>query len=109
MTKRILFVCTGNIARSPTAEKLFTGREKFEVISAGTWIRARKKVTINLIDWSDIIFVMENYHKKAILNLKPTAKNKIIVLNISDRYFRDDPELIKILKLKLLEYLKINW
>ena len=38
MVEKILFVCTGNMDRSPTAESLLKGREGFEVRSAGTWI-----------------------------------------------------------------------
>jgi len=34
--KRVLFVCSGNLDRSPAAEELFKGREGFEVKSAGT-------------------------------------------------------------------------
>jgi protein-tyrosine-phosphatase len=34
MSKRILFVCTGNMDRSPTAEDLLKGREDFEAMSA---------------------------------------------------------------------------
>ena len=46
--KKILFVCMGNICRSPSAEAVFKGlvkkeglAEKFEIDSAGTWCLAR--------------------------------------------------------------------
>jgi predicted protein tyrosine phosphatase len=52
---------------------------------------------------------MEDYHKDAILTLKPEAKDKVIVLNIPDIYLRNDPELVRILRGKLTEYLKIEW
>ena len=108
MTERILFVCTGNMDRSPTAESLLKGKEGFEVRSAGTWIHARRRISRDLIEWADRIFVMEDHHKRAILSICPEAESKIIVLNIPDIYMRNDPELIEILKMKLRKYLNIE-
>lgn len=107
--KRILFVCTANIDRSPTAEALLKNIRGFEARSAGVWFNARRRISEDLIEWADLIFAMEEYHKDIIVSLKPDAKNKVIVLNIPDIYLRDDPELIKILKVKLSEYLNIDW
>jgi len=109
MTKRVLFVCTGNMDRSPTAESLLSGKEGFEVKSAGTWIHARKRISKNLIEWADLIFVMESHHKHVILSICPEAEEKVIVLDIPDMYRRNDPELVEILKRKLEEHLKIVW
>jgi len=109
MTKRVLFVCTGNMDRSPTAESLLSGKEGFEVKSAGTWIHARKRVSKALIGWAGMIFVMESYHKNVILSISPEAEGKIIVLDIPDIYRRNDPELVETLKKKLAEHLKIEW
>jgi len=106
---RVLFVCTGNLDRSPTAEFLLRGKEGFEARSAGTWINARKKVSKDLIEWADVIFVMEDYHKDVILSICPEAKEKVVVLNIPDVYRRNDPKLIEILKKRLGECLKIEW
>ena len=106
--KRILFVCTANIDRSPTAEDLLKDIEGFEVKSAGVWFNARKRISRDLIEWADIIFVMEDFHKEVITTLKPEAESKTIVLNIPDIYPRNDPELIKILKMRLKEFLKID-
>lgn len=109
MTKRVLFVCTANIDRSPTAEALLKRKEGFEVLSAGTWINAERRVSARLIDWADVIFVMEEHHKEDIIALNPESENKIIVLGIPDIYLRNDPELIKIFKTKLTKYLNIKW
>ncbi|MGB9133995.1 MAG: phosphotyrosine protein phosphatase, partial [Candidatus Bathyarchaeia archaeon] len=59
LTRKVLFVCSGNIDRSPTAEVLLRGKEGFEVKSAGTWEGARKVVSRELMDGADAIFVME--------------------------------------------------
>ncbi len=109
MTKKVLFVCTGNIDRSPTAEFLLRGKEGFKVKSAGTWIHAKRRVSRELIEWADLIFVMEEEHRDVILGISPEAKEKIIVLGIPDRYRRNDPELIEILKKKMREHLGVEW
>jgi len=109
VTRKVLFVCTGNMDRSPTAESLLSGREGFEVKSAGTWIYARKRISKALIEWADMIFVMEGHHKDVILSICPEAEGKVTVLDIPDVYRRNDPELVETLKKKLGEYLKIEW
>lgn len=107
--RRVLFICTGNIDRSPTAETLLKRKEGFEVQSAGTSILAPKRMSKGLLDWADVIFAMEDRHRAAALSLNPQAGNKIIVLNVPDVYRRDEPELIETLKTKLAEYLGVNW
>lgn len=107
--RRILFVCTANIDRSPTAETILRGVKGFEARSAGIWPNAKRRVTRDLIDWADLIFVMEEYHKDVIVALKPEAESKIIVLNIPDIYARNDPRLIRLLKERLSEHLGITW
>jgi len=109
MVKRILFVCTGNMDRSPTAEGLLSGRENFEVKSAGTWVHAKNRISKDLIEWADMIFVMEDHHRDAILDLCPEADNKIVVLGVPDVYRRNDPRLIEILKEKIAKHLNVEW
>jgi predicted protein tyrosine phosphatase len=104
MVKRALFVCSGNVDRSPTAEALLKGREGLEVKSAGTWEGAPTVVSKELIDWADTIFVMEEHHQETLKRIDAKAENKIIVLDIDDRYLRNDPELVRILKEKLSGY-----
>ena len=109
MPRKILFVCTGNMDRSPTAEALLKGREDFEAMSAGTWVHAHRRISESLLDWADKIFVMEKEHKAAILRLKPDVEKKIIVLGIPNNYLRNDLELVKTLKAKLSKHLNIRW
>ena len=108
MSSRVLFVCTANIDRSPTAESLLRGMNGFEVQSAGTWLHARSRITEELIEWADIVFVMERHHGEFLLDLNPSAENKIFVLDIPDIYPRNDPELVRILKDKLSTHLNIK-
>jgi predicted protein tyrosine phosphatase len=105
MAKRILFVCSGNIDRSPTAEYLLRGKEGFEVKSAGTLKSAPTVVSRELMNWADTIFVMEEHHKERLKEIDPEPDKKIVVLNIEDNYLRGDPELKRILKERLSKYL----
>mgnify|MGYP001032598506 CR=1 FL=1 len=104
MVERVLFVCSGNIHRSPTAANMFKDRKGFEVKSAGTSIGAPNPVGAELVKWADKIFVMEEEHRKLILQQFPEAAFKITVLGIEDIYYRDDPRLTAILKEKLESY-----
>ena len=61
--KHVLFICTQNCLRSPTAEKVFSGRADCEVSSAGTADDAECPVSADLIEWADEIYVMEQYHR----------------------------------------------
>ena len=103
---KFLFVCTLNLQRSPTAESFFNNHKKFEVKSCEIGIFAEKQISKQAVEWADIVFCMEDIHKDFILENFPEAQTKkIIIFNIPDIYYRDDPELIKILRDKLKEYL----
>jgi protein-tyrosine phosphatase len=56
------------------------------VKSAGTEPTARIKVNSKLINWADIIFAMENKHKRRLMENFPTLVNgkQIVVLDIPD-------------------------
>jgi len=59
---KLLFICSRNQWRSPTAERLFIGVPGVEARSAGTEPGARVRVTAGLLGWADRIFVMERKH-----------------------------------------------
>jgi predicted protein tyrosine phosphatase len=80
-----------------------------EARSAGTWKYARNPVTRELIDWADRIIVMEQEQQETILDIRPEAAEKIVVLNIPDTYSRNSPQLVRVLKEKLSEHLQIEW
>ncbi|MFH1585801.1 MAG: protein tyrosine phosphatase [archaeon] len=110
MKKKLLFVCSGGLDRSPTAVELFRNNEKYEAKSCGIHpITESTPITKHLLRWADIIFVMEHEHKADILERFPLIirdKPEIIVLNISNQYVRHDPELEKLLRYKLKDWLK---
>ncbi len=95
----ILFICSKNKWRSPTAEAIWRKDNCVNVRSAGTSDKARKTVGFPDIEWADIIFVMEKKHK-AMLERKFSdylVQEKIIVLDIPDDYQYMDAELVEIL------------
>jgi predicted protein tyrosine phosphatase len=96
--EKILFVCTGNIDRSRTAEDLYTDDPRYDVRSAGTAPFATAPLTRELVSWADRIFVMcerEDAHESLIRLRFPDVKRPIIDLNIEDRWPRGDPELVR--------------
>ena len=101
--RRVLFVCTANLQRSPTAEKLFNGwKSSWEAKSAGIMPEpGGTALSQELIDWAEFVIVMEPIHSQYIRENFQCAPEKIKVLNIADRYFREDPELIHELKRKV--------
>lgn len=95
--RKVLFVCTANLQRSPTAEHLFQAwKGMWEAKSAGIMPDPDgNPLTQELIDWADIIIVMESHHSQYIHANFRCSKGKVYVLNIADRYIRNDPELIR--------------
>ena len=109
--KTILFVCTGNICRSPMAEGLFrhavARRGDYRVVSAGIGaidgqppslhaLRAMKELgldisqqrsrmlTANLVREADLIFGMTHNHVDSVLLLYPFAAEKTFLLREFD-------------------------
>jgi len=106
-SRNILFVCSQNKLRSPTAEQVLSQRRDLEVMSAGTNNDAENPLTSELVEWADTIFVMEKTHRtklqkryRALLGSK-----RVICLDIPDNYAFMDPELVRLLETKLARFL----
>ena len=101
--KRILFVCSQNRLRSPTAENVFSQWPGVEVMSAGLSNDATTPVSSQLIEWAHVVVVMEKLHKNKITKkFSAYLKGKrVIVLDIPDEYEYMQPELVQILKEKV--------
>ncbi|RYE23856.1 MAG: protein tyrosine phosphatase [Sphingobacteriales bacterium] len=100
----ILFVCSRNKKRSLTAEAIFKNNGQHNITSAGTEESARRRLTQNMLDAADLIFVMEKRHRDRIQQNFETDK-KIIVLNIPDEYKYMDEELVAMLEDMVKPYL----
>ena len=103
----LLFICSKNQWRSPTAEALFKNHPLNHARSAGTSDKARIKINQSLIEWSDVVFVMERKHLDILKSRfsEAISDKQVIVLNIPDEYQFGDPELIQLLKDELVHYL----
>lgn len=105
---RLLFICTGNRDRSPTAEDLFRYSRDYEAKSAGTHRCAVQRVTQELIDWADKIFVMselEDRHLTILENDFDLKGKPVYDLDISDRYERGSQELINLAASRISRHL----
>jgi predicted protein tyrosine phosphatase len=95
--ERILFVCTANVDRSPTAEFLYLGDPRYEVHSAGTAPFATNPLTRDMLRWADRVFVMnesEDRHRTLIRMRFPDLDRPVVDLDVEDRWRRGHPELV---------------
>lgn len=96
----LLFVCSRNRQRSPTAEFVFRDWPGVRTLSAGTAPDAESPLDADSIDWADIVFVMEPRHRK-LVESKFGARlrgKKLVCLGIPDDYEFMDPALVEQLK-----------
>ncbi len=101
--KNILFICSKNRWRSPTAEYIAKKDYQLNAKSAGTSPKAKRKVSKTLLEWADIVLVMEGKHLDYLLQsfADIVAQKDIRVLDIPDVYPYMHPELIALLRYDL--------
>jgi predicted protein tyrosine phosphatase len=103
----ILFVCSANKLRSKTAEDYFSEMSSNNIfMSAGTNLKTCMKEGTTpleewMLDWADIIYVMEKKHKEEINKHNNSFNKKIIILGIKDNYRYFQKELIQLLDNKI--------
>jgi predicted protein tyrosine phosphatase len=109
-TKRLLFVCSVGMLRSPTAQMVATGMG-FNARACGSDVDlALIPLSCNLINWADhIIFMNDDNLSQAVktfesVGYKEDIEQKAIVWNIKDDYDWGDSVLWNIVheKLKLI-------
>lgn len=105
--KRVLFICSQNRLRSPTAEQVFSSNPALEVASAGLNTGAQNPVTPELIDWADLVFVMEKAHRNKLSKKfrSSLSGKRIVCLDIPDEYEYMEPLLVKLLNEKVSPFL----
>lgn len=108
--KNVLFVCSGNRLRSPTAEQVFSHRSDLEVASAGTNHDAANPLTLELVEWADVIFVMEKAHRSKLRKQFAAAlkSKRVVCLDIADKYAFMEPALVRVLEIKLSRHLPLH-
>ncbi len=99
----VLFVCSRNQWRSPTAEQVWKNHPGLLARSAGLSKAARRRLTVADLRWADLILVMEEKHKSRIrAEYRDEVRHKRMhVLDIPDDYTFMQPELIEVLQLKV--------
>lgn len=107
MARNVLFICSQNRLRSPTAEHVFADWPGIETSSAGLNHDAENPVTPEQLQWADIVFVMERAHRdKLSARFKPhLGRARVVCLDIPDEYEFMDPELVRLLKARVPRYL----
>ena len=105
--KHVLFICGKNKWRSPTAEQVFAEHPGIECASAGLSHDAETPISGELVEWAELIFVMEKEHKAKLaarFNAHLAGK-RVVCLGIPDNYKFMEPALIKLLRSKVTPHL----
>jgi predicted protein tyrosine phosphatase len=101
----VLFVCTGNVARSPAAEVVFrelAGADRRHATrSVGTGWAAVRRLTTRELAWADVVAVMERTHVDHIKQFWPDQVRKVRILDVPDDYDPSEGELHAVLSEKL--------
>ena len=107
---KVLFICSRNQWRSPTAEQVFRRHPALAVRSAGTSASARKQVSAADLDWADVIVVMEGKHKSRLMQgyAELLTGKPLHVLDIPDDYRFMDPELVELLEAMVPPLLRLG-
>ena len=103
MVRHVLFVCSQNRLRSPTAEQVFADWPGIETASAGLKPEAENPVTPELLEWADLIVVMEPVHKRRLGERfqRWLRDKRVVVLGIPDDYDFMAPALVQLLQQKV--------
>ena len=95
---KVLVVCQANLNRSPTVAKFLSENfDYMDVKSAGTYYGYPNRVNKELLEWADVVYVMDLEQYKYIVD-RYEYHPKILPLAISDQYDPDDPKLIELLE-----------
>ncbi|MBN1676319.1 MAG: hypothetical protein JXR37_35070 [Kiritimatiellae bacterium] len=124
MPRRVLFVCSANVNRSPTAARVFkamlteAGYRVYEplehgaafdveVRSAGVYAAdSGEQMDKDLGDGMDEIFAMDESVVEDLIERYGQPRDKIVDLDIEDVYPAGDPELVALLRERLAPYVR---
>jgi len=82
---RLLFVCECNLNRSPAFEKYFLlNKTQYEVKSCGTSYGYPNRLTKEILEWADKIYIMDLEQEMAISRRFPEYLNKVEIIGVSD-------------------------
>ena len=103
MTRHVLFICSQNRLRRPTAEQVFADWPGIETASAGLKPDADVPVSPELLQWADLIVVMERAHRSRLASRfqRWLGGKRIVCLDIPDDYAFMAPALVALLQAKV--------
>ena len=97
--KNILFVCEGNAQRSPTFEIWFKkNRPQYNTKSTGCCWGYPERMTTELLEWADTIFIMDLEQERFINRKFPEFLDKIEMIGCGDYYGRETKELYRVIE-----------
>ena len=98
--KRVLFLCSRNRRRSPTAERIFGGWPGIEATSAGLAPDAEEPLTIEALDGVHLVVVMERAHRARLQRRfgAHLRSARVVCLDIPDDFAFMDPALVALLE-----------
>lgn len=102
----LLFVSDDDDVRSRVAKKIARQFYYSEVDSSGIFAEAQNPLSKDTIEWADLIFAMEENHRRAILEIDARSDSKIIVLDIPNQFVEASPELENMLARKIEPYIE---
>jgi len=88
---------------------VFSTYEGIYAIAAGTNADAETPLSGDLVEWADVVLVMEKSHKNKVTKKYHSLLKgkKIAVLGIPDEFVRMQPELVSILKVRVPRYVRV--
>ena len=98
--KRVLFVCSRNRRRSPTAERVFGAWPGIEASSAGLAPDAEEPLTAEALEDVDLVVVMERAHRARLQRRFGThlRSARVVCLDIPDDYAFVEQALVTLLE-----------
>ncbi|HFH4003716.1 low molecular weight protein tyrosine phosphatase family protein [Pseudomonas aeruginosa] len=105
---RVLFICSRNRLRSPSAERLFADWPGVETDSAGLAADAETPLEREQLEWATLVVVMERRQRQALLRRHAAAMKgkRLVCLDIPDDYAYMQAELLHLLERKAGPFLR---
>lgn len=100
----ILFVCSQAFIRSKTAAMAATLGGCMDAECVGTDSTALFRFNEENVAVAKVIYCMERVHKEKICDKFPQARDKCIILGITDDYERFNTDLVEILSRKIYQF-----
>ena len=105
--RHYLFMCSQNKWRSPTAEHIFADVPGIATLSAGMNNDAENPLTDEVVEWADVIFVMERQHRSKLQSKHKAmlCDKRVVVLDIPDEYGFMEESLVRLLRSRMKRWL----